>query len=213
MLMIKMRYDLAACFLMVALICTGQSTEAKFLHSLNAREMPQWDVTMRAVSLSAYYTWPVPILVPVACGIKTKDKAQYRTAIKSALSIGLASGLSGLTKLAVHRTRAFVDYPGYIIQRDHAGPNSFPSGHTTTAFATATSMSLSFPEWYVIAPSYVYAGFVAYSRMRLGMHYPTDVLTGAVFGTAIPLLVWKADKWIEKRRTRRRDQHKDVGEN
>jgi len=56
--------------------------------------------------------------------------------------------------------------------------SSFPSGHTTAAFETATSLSLNFPKWYVIIPAYTWAGAVGYSRLYLGVHYPSDIAAG-----------------------------------
>jgi membrane-associated phospholipid phosphatase len=102
-------------------------------------------------------------------------------------------------KVIVKRDRPFVTYPNDIIQRTKVSSFSFPSGHTTSAFATATALSLSTKKWQVIVPSYLYAGFVGYSRMRLGVHYPSDVLAGALIGTATGFLVWKIDKWIRKK--------------
>ncbi|MGB8358080.1 MAG: phosphatase PAP2 family protein, partial [Bacteroidales bacterium] len=47
---------------------------------------------------------------------------------------------------------------------------------------------LDYPKWYVIVPSYAYAGTVAYSRMHLGVHYPSDVLAGALIGSGCAVL-------------------------
>ncbi|MDR3472743.1 MAG: phosphatase PAP2 family protein [Devosia sp.] len=58
---------------------------------------------------------------------------------------------------------------------------SFPSGHTTTAFATAAVLGFLAPRWYGLG--LVYAVAVGASRLVLGVHYPTDVLTGVVMGT------------------------------
>lgn len=84
-------------------------------------------------------------------------------------------------KYSIDRDRPFETYPD-IQNLTSAGSPSFPSGHTSEAFATATSLSLAFPKWYVIAPSYLWAGAAGYSRMHLGVHYPTDVLVGAAVG-------------------------------
>jgi membrane-associated phospholipid phosphatase len=55
------------------------------------------------------------------------------------------------------------------------------------AFALATSLSLSYPKCYIIVPSFAWASSVGYSRMDLGVHYPSDVLAGAIVGAVVPL--------------------------
>jgi membrane-associated phospholipid phosphatase len=62
------------------------------------------------------------------------------------------------------------------------GEYSFPSGHTTSSFSAVTALSRAYPKWYVVAPSFLWAASVGYSRMYLGVHYPTDVSAGAVLG-------------------------------
>ena len=79
-------------------------------------------------------------------------------------------------KLSVQRERPFDSYPTEITKYTKAGSHSFPSGHTSMAFATATSISLLYPKWYIIAPSFIWASSMGYSRMYLGVHYPSDVL-------------------------------------
>jgi membrane-associated phospholipid phosphatase len=66
------------------------------------------------------------------------------------------------------------------------------------AFATATSLSLAYPKWYVIVPSFAYAGTVAYSRMHLGVHYPSDVAAGAVIGAGCAYLTFLIGKALQK---------------
>ncbi|MDX2225643.1 MAG: phosphatase PAP2 family protein [Verrucomicrobiae bacterium] len=57
---------------------------------------------------------------------------------------------------------------------------SFPSGHAATAFATATALAITLPP--VGLPVLIAAGGVAWSRMALSRHYPTDILAGALIG-------------------------------
>jgi membrane-associated phospholipid phosphatase len=61
----------------------------------------------------------------------------------------------------------------------------------------ATSLSLQYPKWYVIAPAYLYAGTVAYSRMDLGVHYPSDVLSGAIIGSGSAYITYKINRKIK----------------
>lgn len=57
---------------------------------------------------------------------------------------------------------------------------SFPSGHTQASFATAVSIFLWNRKWGI--PALVLAALIAFSRMYLYVHYPTDVLAGILFG-------------------------------
>ena len=161
--------------------------------------MPCWDKTMKGISFSIYPVMPVTVIGIWSHGYFTKNKEMMRNGYKSAITIGLALATTSGLKYAVNRTRPFAQYPNDIIQRDKVGPYSFPSGHTTCAFATATAISLSYKKWYVTAPSFLYAGFVGYSRMRLGVHYPSDVLGGALIGIGAGLLTWKLDKLLNKK--------------
>ena len=57
---------------------------------------------------------------------------------------------------------------------------SFPSGHATTAFALAAVVGFLSERWFY--PALVFAGVVALSRVTGGVHYPSDVLAGAIVG-------------------------------
>ena len=98
-------------------------------------------------------------------------------------------------KYGTAQERPSVRYPE-IIPRSESGPYTFPSAHTSYAFATATAVSLSYPRWYVIAPAYLWAGGVAWSRMYLGVHFPSDILGGIIIGTGSALLGWIVDRRI-----------------
>jgi membrane-associated phospholipid phosphatase len=100
-------------------------------------------------------------------------------------SAALINGIvTTVLKTSIQRERPFETYPNEVTKYSSGGSYSMPSGHTSTVFAAATSVSILYPKWYVIAPSYLFAASVGYSRMYLGVHYPSDVLIGAIIGTA-----------------------------
>jgi len=112
-----------------------------------------------------------------------------------------ASVIATILKNTVKRERPFNSYPD--IQKETSGGGySFPSGHTSDAFSLATSVTLAYPKWYVIVPAYAWASAVGYSRMDLGVHYPSDVLMGAVTGAGSAYLCYKAQQWLHKRKNK-----------
>lgn len=64
---------------------------------------------------------------------------------------------------------------------------SFPSGHSTAAFLFAALIVASFPLW--TSAVYLWALLVGVSRVALGVHFPSDVLAGALLGTGIAFVV------------------------
>jgi undecaprenyl-diphosphatase len=86
-------------------------------------------------------------------------------------------------KEAIGRDRPNVVYasPKPLVHAPHDG--SFPSGHATVSFACATLLSFYAPR---AAPAFfLLAAAIAWSRVYVGVHYPLDVLGGAVLGVAI----------------------------
>ncbi|MCX6565934.1 MAG: phosphatase PAP2 family protein [Candidatus Aminicenantes bacterium] len=77
---------------------------------------------------------------------------------------------------------------------------SFPSGHSWTAFAVATLMTLFFGRKYAWA--FFGAAAIGYSRIYAGAHFPLDVLGGALCGTLLAFLVWRVTAWITPGRAR-----------
>ncbi len=58
---------------------------------------------------------------------------------------------------------------------------SFPSGHTAAAFVMATLISIFYPSFTLLA--YSVASVIGFSRVLLGVHFPSDILAGALLGT------------------------------
>lgn len=146
--------------------------------------------------ISNHNDW-VNVGVPVgllAGGIIGNDKQMRQNALYVASSSAVNALATMLIKKLVKRPRPFIANVKIraVYQPSHY---SFPSGHTSTAFTTATTLSQAYPKWYVVVPSYLWAGSVGFSRLYLGVHYPTDVAAGALLGTgtAFSLRTLRAD--------------------
>jgi len=110
---------------------------------------------------------------------------------------GIAStGLIGefLLKNTIRRKRPYHVIEGTRLITKGASGFSFPSGHSSSTFSLATGLSLHFPKWYVIAPSFAYATIVALSRPYLGAHYPSDLVAGAILGVGMQFLWYELEK-------------------
>jgi undecaprenyl-diphosphatase len=81
------------------------------------------------------------------------------------------------------RERPYVTFAGIRVGTPPLDRYSFPSGHTLHAVAFTTQATAHFPElaWLLVP----FAALVAASRVVLGLHYPTDVLAGALLGASL----------------------------
>ncbi|MCL4339344.1 phosphatase PAP2 family protein [Patescibacteria group bacterium] len=89
---------------------------------------------------------------------------------------------SGIKNI-VRRLRPEMTIPSTIVVFDLEHSYSFPSVHSTIAFAAAYIMAKEHKRW--AAYYYILAILIAFSRIYLGKHYPSDVLAGAVLGSLI----------------------------
>jgi len=153
---------------------------------------------------------PITLGLPmgwIAIGLIEKNNTRTEEGLKWLAAQLVNGGATLVIKAAVNRPRPAVSDPTLIALED-ARIHSFPSGHTSSAFALATSVSLDHPQWYVIAPAYLYASWVAYSRCYLGVHYPSDVLAGAALGTASAWITHRGAEWIRNSSHKKKNQPK-----
>lgn len=110
-----------------------------------------------------------------------KDK---KGLIALVLSILLSIFISdGLIKNIVRRPRPEFNLESTIVVQDKRTSYSFPSGHTTIAFAAAFVLAHEHRKWAI--GYYLIAFLIAFSRIYLGKHYPIDVLAGLILGSLI----------------------------
>jgi len=185
-------------FLLVSIPAFSQNWDIDLLTSINHNESSYKNSFCDVISESVVvFNIAAPLSV-FSAGVIRHDK---QLKVDAAYMVGgyivstiITQGLKVITK----RPRPFITYPD-IVQRTKADGYSMPSGHTSSAFCTATSLSLLFPKWYVIAPCYLYAATVGYARMYQGVHYPTDVIVGAIVGAGSAWLAYKVEQWQDKK--------------
>ena len=102
---------------------------------------------------------------------------------------GIQSGVVYSLKFLIQRQRPFLFLE--MASKISKGPGevldpSFPSAHTLYAFMMATLLATWFPRYRIIF--YIAAGFVGWTRIYLGLHYPTDVIGGGLLGYGITRL-------------------------
>ncbi len=198
---VYIKQSLAAIFLL-ALVGTSsyaQNADIGLLRDINLHRNESIKQEMVGVTNSVY---PFTIAAPVAelvAGYAAHDKTVIMYGWQTVAALAVNTIFSTGLKYTVNRTRPYITYPDineYLRENDP----SFPSGHTSYSFCTATSLSICFPRWYVMAPAYTWAALAGYSRLYLGEHYPTDVLAGAVIGCGSAWLAYKGNKWLQQRK-------------
>jgi membrane-associated phospholipid phosphatase len=188
-------------FLFFSLACNAQNVDIDLLKSINRHTSGFKDGYSDVLSKSVT---PVTIAVPVSlfvAGLAGNNKKLKMEAAWFAGGYVLSAIITQGTKRVIQRDRPFVTY-SFIEKRDDGGGYSFPSGHTSAAFHAATALSILYPKWYVIVPSYLWASSVGWARMYQGVHYPSDVLVGAIVGAGSAWVACKVRKHIEKKTAR-----------
>ncbi len=111
-------------------------------------------------------------------------------AVLFALLIGfLCTNL--ILKNLVARPRPWLALNGLIPLVAEHDPNSFPSGHTTAAFAFAGALWRTAPKQWMKWVALWMAVLMGYSRLHVGVHYPSDILVGVVVGVFAGWAAWK----------------------
>ena len=118
-----------------------------------------------------------------------RRRAWRRAAVAAVLSAGVALALAKVISELVDRSRPFVVDPhGVHLFSAHAADPGFPSDHATGAFAVAMAIYLRNRLWGSVA--LVAATVLAIGRVAIGVHFPSDVLAGAVLGCGVALLLY-----------------------
>lgn len=180
------------------MIIPFSASDITSLNWLNHHLIPHSIKVLRIISYTTTYISVALVLMVLITSIVKKSKSIYKQFFVLASVLILVAIISQGLKTFIYRERPFTTHP-FIEKLSEGGDSSFPSGHTMEAFAVAAVLSLLFSKKKIVIPVYLWAMLVAYSRMALGVHYPSDVLAGVIIGTFIGLSVL----WIFYRFTSR----------
>ncbi len=197
--MMRKLFLLAALFLLLVAntLQAQSSSEVNTLRRINP-DNPNSTVWTSLSSTSKYISVGVPVGYFVA-GLIHDNKQLKQKAAYTAAAILLNTATTTLLKNVVKRDRPYNTFRGIFpdkIESDFA----FPSGHTSSAFATATSLAITTKKWYIAVPALAWSAGVGYSRIYLGQHYPSDVIMGALVGSSSALICHWASKQLAKRK-------------
>jgi undecaprenyl-diphosphatase len=151
-----------------------------------------WVATHRISALNDPFVWLgyigkvgvvwVVLAAVVGVALQLGLARTFGLALVTAAATFAADGVCFGLKDLVDRTRPFVAHPQidplYVVHS-----SSFPAGHAATAFAGATLLSYIAPK--AATGFFMLAVLIAYSRVYVGVHYPGDVVAGAIVGLAV----------------------------
>ena len=171
--------------------------ELDFLHALSERASSFWDVFWTFITTlgDAGIFW-IALAIVLMVFRKTR---RVGFSMGLALVLGLIFG-NGVLKNVIGRLRPYDLDPTLIprLAADHLpGDLSFPSGHTLASFEAATALFCYYRKWGIAALTL--AAMIAFSRLYLLVHYPTDVLFGALMGVGLGLAAVKTVELLNKK--------------
>jgi len=171
---------------------------------INEAHNPFWDSLMYWVSEK----WPwIPAYL--LCLFFVGKREGLKGTLLFLLAIGvliLASDqiTSGFMKPYFQRFRpcrleADLAYTVHLVNGHCGGKYGFASSHAANFFALAGFLSAYFSKNSLTVVFFLLAGLVAYSRIYLGVHYPGDVITGALIGIMCALATWKLYTFVKNK--------------
>lgn len=139
-------------------------------------------------------------------GIITKNRAVKYLAITGILALTITGVAIGILKVLINEPRPFITLDLVNLLVNESDPYSFPSGHTGNIFAIAIALGLSWRVsignifiklvWLLIILAFI----IGFSRIYIGVHYPVDVVAGAIIGVIGGLIAVKiVNKYLVKR--------------
>ena len=168
--------------------------DTKVFLCLNGLHSPVWDKIMWYIS--GKLEWLPLYLILLGYIIYRYRWHSIVILIAISIAITLADQLSVLVfKETIQRLRPThnpdIGHLVHVVNDYRGGSFGFVSNHAANSFVLASFLSLLFRKNYLTLFLLIWAGLVSYSRIYLGVHYPGDILGGAIFGSLIGWLTYQ----------------------
>lgn len=169
--------------------------DTRLFRKINSSRSPFKDAFFTTVT---HTVLPVSMMLPSSMFLYGRTYKKYYDENSGYLLAGALITNTALTmgaKLIFQRDRPCDCLKDVYSRKEFADKYSFPSAHASFSFTSATIFALRYPKYpQVYAPMFAWALLSAYSRPYLGMHFPSDVLAGAVIGAGSSILVYSLRK-------------------
>jgi membrane-associated phospholipid phosphatase len=162
-----------------------QKIDLNILEAINHNRIRSLDhFFIFITNIATVVTYSTSVILLLYSYIKHRFLLQ-RKSLMLFSSLIITSAIIDTLKHVVNRTRPFIAHPS-IDHLVNVSTSSFPSGHTGEVFVLATVITFLFrrQKWAVVL-SLIWAFLVVYTRLVLGVHYPSDVLASMIIGVAI----------------------------
>lgn len=187
-----------------------EQLDHQLLLYINSANSPFWDNVMYFLSMKLVWA-PLYLAILIYIGIKFK-KRFIPILIFIIIAVALADQIALLIKFTFHRYRPCHEQSlqglVHLVKGECGGLYSFVSSHASNSFNVAL-LSLMFikKRWYSVL-ILVWASAISYSRVYLGVHYPGDVLGGAIVGAFVGWTVYRFWELYEMKFNRRNEMYK-----
>jgi undecaprenyl-diphosphatase len=146
-----------------------------------------WEDAARGWAMVSEPVFLGGVLLLVAAGLLARRGALFAAGVEAIAASGASLLVAAAVAHVIARPRPFVAHPQIHAFLAHAPDPGFPSDHATAAFAIAVTLLLRFGVRAL--PVLIAAVALAVSRVLIGVHYPGDVLAGAMIGTLAAIAV------------------------
>ncbi|HOZ30395.1 MAG TPA: phosphatase PAP2 family protein [Bacteroidales bacterium] len=179
-----------------------ENIDRVIFNSLNGLNASWLDTVMQF--LSSFWFWMPMVIIVIYLFIRIFKKSFWMPLVAVILCFAVTDQSSNLSKKTFKRYRPThnteISENVHTVDGYRGGQYGFFSGHAANSFGLALLSLLFIRKKYYTIIVLVWACIVSYSRIYLGVHYPSDICVGAIYGSLIAFLLYFLSKKIFKTR-------------